>query len=345
MDLVHNTISYASKHFCSSCPSVVETTTGLVESSDKKKTRSTYLSRLSNMLSFGLDMIRGSTGAHGHFLHYDVDALTISTRPKKIVEKSRNIKITDLGRLVERVVRSMSNTEERLHHSYWVYLMPSHRQFVSIEEYVYAYFFLLFGAAYQLIKARRQRSSVSVDDYVSNCVLPVLLTFATGALSFAFMNNDSSPFLLLSLPCLVVCLVIRFRLNVDIDSCHDLITKIFIITHVPLAVMNFSLGVLAALVGNVVFFISGLRSFAVRNLLLLLLSPGLLLYLLMLYSNDSLWWEKLMSDWNHRRNGLLPYLFILYSPMLTFLCVFGHCDGAVGDAGGTGDDSEKKKKD
>ena len=345
MDLVHNTISYASKHFCSSCPSDVETTTGLLEpppAPDKKK--STYLSRLSNMLSFGLDMIRGSTGAHGHFLHYDVDALTISTRRRRrrrLVEKSRNIKITDLGRLVERVVRSMSNTEERLHHSYWLYLMPSHRHFVSIEEYVYAYFFLLFGAAYQLIKSRRQRSNhmrVSVDDYVSNCVLPVLLTFTTGALSFAFMDH-CSPFLLLSLPCLVVCLAIRFRLNVDIDSCHDLITKIFIITHVPLAVMNFSLGVLAALVGNLVFFISGLHSFVVRSLLLLLLSPGLLLYLLMSYSNDLLWWDELMSDWNHRRNGLLPYLFILYSPMLTFLCVFGHVDG------GAGGDCEKQKRD
>ena len=130
--------------------------------------------------------------------------------------------------------------------------MPSHRHFVSIEEYVYAYFFLLFWRCISINQGTSSTISVSVDDYVSNCVLPVLLTFATGALSFVFMNNGS-PFLLLSLPCLVVCLVIRFRLNVDIDSCHDLITKIFIVTHVPLAVMNFSLGVLAALVGNVVF--------------------------------------------------------------------------------------------
>ena len=341
LDLVHNTISYTSKYLCSSCPNYVETTTGIIEAD---KSEDTYLSRLSNMLSFGFDLIRGSTGSHGHFLYYGVDALTISVRPNSDGAKSGKIKLTDLGRLVERVIRSMSNTEEHLHHSFWLYLMPSHRHFVSIDEYVYSYFFLLFGAAYQLIKTRRKRSVLNIDSYVTCCVLPVLLTFATGALSFAFflhVNHDSSS-LLLTLSCLCICLVMRRYLNVDIDSCQDLITKVFIISHVPLSVMNYSLGVLSALVGNLIFIISGWTSMVfLRRLLLLLLLPGMFMFVLFTEEeNDS--WSVLIDEWTHRHNAFLPYLFILYSPIVSFLCVFG--GGSGGDGGSRSSSNDEKQK-
>jgi hypothetical protein len=30
-----------------------------------------------------------------------------------------------------------------------------------------------------------------------------------------------------------------------------------------------------------------------------------------------------LKEWTHRRNAALPYLFMLYSPMIAFFCVFG----------------------
>ena len=340
MDLVHLTIKYTSKYFCSSCPDSIETTAGMnyFNVVDKKS----YLFRLSNMLKFGINMIRGSSGSHGHFLHYDIDALTISTRSSSDLDRNvKNIKITDIGRLVERVVRllvlsfshppthlltqvhSMSNAEERLHHSYWLYLMPSHLHFVSIDEYVYSYFFLLFGAAYQLIQSRRHRMisrrNSNIDIYISLCVMPVLFIFGVGGISFLLIEYFDNYCLLVSVPCLAICLVMKLFLDVDVEACYDLITKIWIVTHVPLSVLNFSFGVVAALLGNLLFFISGPRDkfVTLRRMLLLLLSPGFLFYFYPVVQHD------LLKEWTHRRNAALPYLFMLYSPMIAFFCVFG----------------------
>ncbi|KAF3858184.1 hypothetical protein F7725_011385 [Dissostichus mawsoni] len=70
-----------------------------------------------------------SWGDHGLFLRYHIEAATI-----KGINSFRQYKtdITTIGRLMEGMYRKLNNLLERLHQSYFFYLMPSLSHFVSI---------------------------------------------------------------------------------------------------------------------------------------------------------------------------------------------------------------------
>ncbi|XP_076000811.1 GPI-anchor transamidase component GPAA1 [Genypterus blacodes] len=75
-------------------------------------------------------------GDHGLFLRYHIEAATIkginSFRPYKT-------DVTTVGRLLEGMYRKLNNLLERLHQSYFFYLMPSLSHFVSIGYYMPAF--------------------------------------------------------------------------------------------------------------------------------------------------------------------------------------------------------------
>ncbi|XP_038616179.1 glycosylphosphatidylinositol anchor attachment 1 protein [Tachyglossus aculeatus] len=79
-------------------------------------------------------------GAHGLFLRYHVEALTL-----RGVNSLRHYKydLTALGKTFEGLFRKLNNLLERLHQSYFFYLLPSLSRFVSIGLYMPAAGFLL----------------------------------------------------------------------------------------------------------------------------------------------------------------------------------------------------------
>uniref|UniRef100_A0A4W4FHK4 GPI-anchor transamidase component GPAA1 n=1 Tax=Electrophorus electricus TaxID=8005 RepID=A0A4W4FHK4_ELEEL len=75
-------------------------------------------------------------GEHGLFLRYHIEAASI-----RGVNSFRQYKTdaTSIGRLFEGMVRKLNNLLERLHQSYFFYLMPSLTRFVSIGYYMPAF--------------------------------------------------------------------------------------------------------------------------------------------------------------------------------------------------------------
>ncbi|KAI5622206.1 glycosylphosphatidylinositol anchor attachment 1 protein [Silurus asotus] len=86
-------------------------------------------------------------GDHGLFLRYHIEAVTL-----RGINSFRHYKTdaTTLGRLLEGMFRKLNNLLERLHQSYFFYLMPSLSRFVSIGYYMPAFGLL---AAILLLRA------------------------------------------------------------------------------------------------------------------------------------------------------------------------------------------------
>lgn len=96
-----------------------------------------YLDRLFAMLGFIGSVATGPSGPHAHFLQHSVDALTIRSvgqggrrrdGGKGVCAKSLRV---GTGAVLS-IARGISNLEEELHHSFFVYVMLSTQAFVSI---------------------------------------------------------------------------------------------------------------------------------------------------------------------------------------------------------------------
>uniref|UniRef100_A0A7N8XX48 GPI-anchor transamidase component GPAA1 n=1 Tax=Mastacembelus armatus TaxID=205130 RepID=A0A7N8XX48_9TELE len=127
-------------------------------------------------------------GDHGLFLRYHIEAATIkginSLRPYKT-------DATTIGRLLEGMYRKLNNLLERLHQSYFFYLMPSLSHFVSIGYYMPAFgllaVILLLRALdlwVQLATPPQTEDGVADIDQSSPGVLsvltPLVISHATG---------------------------------------------------------------------------------------------------------------------------------------------------------------------
>ncbi|XP_051984750.1 glycosylphosphatidylinositol anchor attachment 1 protein [Xyrauchen texanus] len=77
-----------------------------------------------------------SWGDHGLFLRYHIEAASI-----RGINSFRHYKTdaTTIGRLLEGMIRKLNNLLERLHQSYFFYLLPSLSRFVSIGYYMPAF--------------------------------------------------------------------------------------------------------------------------------------------------------------------------------------------------------------
>ncbi|XP_071594736.1 glycosylphosphatidylinositol anchor attachment 1 protein isoform X1 [Heliangelus exortis] len=79
-------------------------------------------------------------GDHGLFLRYRIEAITL-----RGINSFRQYKydLTTLGKTLEGMFRKLNNLLERLHQSYFFYLLPSLSRFVSIGLYMPAFGFLI----------------------------------------------------------------------------------------------------------------------------------------------------------------------------------------------------------
>uniref|UniRef100_A0A8C8A0W8 GPI-anchor transamidase component GPAA1 n=1 Tax=Oryzias sinensis TaxID=183150 RepID=A0A8C8A0W8_9TELE len=105
-------------------------------------------------------------GDHGLFLRYHIEAATV-----KGVNSFRHYKTdaTTIGRLLEGMYRKLNNLLERLHQSYFFYLLPSLSHFVSIGYYMPA-----FGLLAVILLLRSNPGVLSV-------LTPLVISHLTGA--------------------------------------------------------------------------------------------------------------------------------------------------------------------
>ncbi|KAF6775199.1 hypothetical protein AHF37_05201 [Paragonimus kellicotti] len=75
-------------------------------------------------------------GLHGLLINYQIPAVTLRgpSRSFKTTQQSRQS--TNVGKLVEGVLRSLNNLQERLHQSFWYYLLPNPLRYISIGVYM-----------------------------------------------------------------------------------------------------------------------------------------------------------------------------------------------------------------
>uniref|UniRef100_A0A8C6SCI8 GPI-anchor transamidase component GPAA1 n=1 Tax=Neogobius melanostomus TaxID=47308 RepID=A0A8C6SCI8_9GOBI len=128
-------------------------------------------------------------GDHGLFLRYHIEAATI-----KGVNSFRQYKtdVSTVGRLLEGMYRKLNNLLERLHQSYFFYLMPSLSHFVSIGYYMPAFGLLaviLFLRALDLWVQLTAPPPTATEDGSSPGVLsvltPLVISHVTGAALYA----------------------------------------------------------------------------------------------------------------------------------------------------------------
>uniref|UniRef100_G3Q120 GPI-anchor transamidase component GPAA1 n=1 Tax=Gasterosteus aculeatus aculeatus TaxID=481459 RepID=G3Q120_GASAC len=126
-------------------------------------------------------------GDHGLFLRYHIEAATI-----KGINSFRQYKTdaTTVGRLLEGMYRKLNNLLERLHQSYFFYLMSSLSHFVSIGYYMPAFgllgVILLLRALDLWVQLaspppRTEDGVVDADPGVLSVLTPLVISHLTGA--------------------------------------------------------------------------------------------------------------------------------------------------------------------
>ncbi|XP_069737832.1 glycosylphosphatidylinositol anchor attachment 1 protein isoform X2 [Phaenicophaeus curvirostris] len=100
-----------------------------------------YSHGLQTLLLMVLSQASGQPrGSHGLFLRYRIEGLTL-----RGINSFRQLKydLTSVGKLLEGMFRKLNNLLERLHQSYFFYLLPSLSHFVSIGIYMPAFGFII----------------------------------------------------------------------------------------------------------------------------------------------------------------------------------------------------------
>ncbi|XP_060080129.1 glycosylphosphatidylinositol anchor attachment 1 protein-like [Ylistrum balloti] len=93
-----------------------------------------YRSSLSNMMQMMWTQASGiSSGNHGLFLRYHIEALTL----EGIAAKKGQLRgLEKAGRVIEGVFRSLNNLLERFHQSFFFYILPTTSNYISIGIYM-----------------------------------------------------------------------------------------------------------------------------------------------------------------------------------------------------------------
>jgi GPI-anchor transamidase subunit GAA1 len=111
-----------------------------------------YVSNLSGMLRFMKTLATGPSGLHGSFISYNIDAVTVALTQSVDVQHWQGARsITSVLRSLELVVRSLSNLEEKLHQSFFLYVLPNNQDFVSVGEYYYTVVLAISPALLHLV--------------------------------------------------------------------------------------------------------------------------------------------------------------------------------------------------
>ncbi|CAM9306546.1 unnamed protein product [Bubo scandiacus] len=160
-------------------------------------------------------------GDHGLFLRYRIEAITL-----RGINSFRQYKydMTTVGKTLEGMFRKLNNLLERLHQSYFFYLLPSLSRFVSIGIYMPAFGFLLLLLSLthphaldlwlKLSKCETGSAERPWDSDRGGCrgggppplpLLPPLPAPTVLLILLPFSRQDSRPGLLALVPPLLIC--------------------------------------------------------------------------------------------------------------------------------------------
>ncbi|KAG6617494.1 uncharacterized protein IUM83_02531 [Phytophthora cinnamomi] len=120
-----------------------------------------YLANLKGMLHFMTSLASGPSGPHANFISYNIDSITLSLT-KSDASNDRSLSTLDVLRSVEMVVRALSNLEEKLHQSFFLYVLPSTTTFVSVGEYYYTVALAISPAITHLLYLANKTSGMRV---------------------------------------------------------------------------------------------------------------------------------------------------------------------------------------
>ncbi|CAH8541351.1 unnamed protein product [Schistosoma turkestanicum] len=103
-------------------------------------TRGTLRARLNNMIGLMKAVwnqaLNSPTGLHGPLISYQIPAITLRAEQKQRFTDPRNSEILSVTRLLEGILRSINNLQERFHQSFWYYLLPNPYRYISIGVYM-----------------------------------------------------------------------------------------------------------------------------------------------------------------------------------------------------------------
>ena len=91
---------------------------------------------------------------------YNIDSITLYATKKHDGKGSRPVSVWEYMKALEVVLRGMSNIEEKLHQSFYFYLLPNDRNFVSIGEYYYALGLIVLPCFVQLLRLLSSTASL-----------------------------------------------------------------------------------------------------------------------------------------------------------------------------------------
>lgn len=187
---------------------------------------------------------------HASFLDHGIDAITVE---KNITWKNNRFNkdtiisepMIKFGTNLVDTFRAMSNLNERLHHSVFLYIMPSANLFVSNGEYIFPCLLALLPLVFQSLSLIRReieqykiRSTMLFITVIF--VAPVLLHFIFNI----FVDDSSIGFNMAYISVVMLIYFIHSSSVMDSNSLNSLQCAVCIMTiylHVPLMLAHFSL--------------------------------------------------------------------------------------------------------
>lgn len=96
-----------------------------------------WLYQLQTLFSMVASQASGvPTGNHGLFHRYGIAAVTVEGQQQEQGRGWRTVSLSQLGRVLEGVCRSLNNLLERFHQSFFFYLLPATNRYISIGVYM-----------------------------------------------------------------------------------------------------------------------------------------------------------------------------------------------------------------
>ncbi|KAF4323983.1 hypothetical protein BBO99_00002168 [Phytophthora kernoviae] len=125
-----------------------------------KQSARDYLMNLKGMLHFMTTLASGPSGPHANFISYNIDSITLSLVKKS--DSNDQLRMREVLQSIEMLVRALSNLEEKLHQSFFLYVLPSTTTFVSVGEYYYTVALAISPAIAHLLYLPNQMTGMRV---------------------------------------------------------------------------------------------------------------------------------------------------------------------------------------
>lgn len=151
-----------------------------------------YLENLEGMLRFMKTLASGPAGAHAHFISYNIDSITLSTLASRESSSPSSLSLRATLRALEKLVRALSNLEEKLHQSFFLYVLPNTQHFVSVGEYYYVVALAVSPAIAQMAALASRTVGMRLAFSLATLLLVELLAFGVLVTATALFSSSSA---------------------------------------------------------------------------------------------------------------------------------------------------------